>query len=61
MFQELSEYQTFDLGHPARFWTYQDESFVGEVAKMATSRGGPRAAATATRLVLSKYKALSGA
>ena len=59
LFQELSEYQTFELGHPARFWTYQDESFVGEVAQMATSRGGARAAATAARLVLTKYKALS--
>ena len=61
MFQELSEYNTFDLGHPARSWTYQDESFVEEFAKMAASRGGPRAAATAARLALSTYKAISGA
>ena len=59
MFQELAEYQAFELGHPARFWTYRDESFVGEVSKMATSRGGPRAAATAARLTLTRFMALS--
>ena len=61
LFQELAEYQTFELGHPARYWTYQDESFVGEISKMATSRDGPRAAATAARLTLSRSRALSSA
>ena len=57
--QELAEYQGFELGHPGKYWTYQDESFVGEVANMATSRGGPRAAATTARLTLTKFSVLS--
>ena len=57
-FQELAEYQAFELGHPARFWTYRDESFVGVVAKMAASKGGPKNAATAARLTLTRFKAL---
>ena len=59
MFQELAEFQVYDLGHPARFWTYMDESFVGLVAKLAMSRGGPRNAAAAAKTVLDRYRALS--
>ena len=59
MFQELVEFQALDLGHPARFWTYQDESFVGEVAKLAFSRGGPRHVASAAVRTLDRYRALS--
>ena len=33
LFQELCEYQGFELGHPCKYWTYQDESFVVDVAK----------------------------
>ena len=58
MFQELVEYQTLDLGHPARYWTYMDESFVGEIAKLAMSRGGPRNAAAAAKKTLDRYRAL---
>ena len=61
MFQELAEFQTADLGHPARFWCYQDESFVGMVAKLAMSRGGPMNAAAAAKNILNRFRALSDA
>ena len=48
MFQELAEYQSFVLGNPKTFWAYQDEDFVGWLAKNAASRGGPTQAATTT-------------
>ena len=59
MFQELVEFQTYDLGHPARYWTYMDESFVGQIAKLAMSRGGPRNAATAAKKVLDRFMVLA--
>ena len=59
MFQELVEFQTWDLGHPARFWTYQDESFVGAIAKLAMLRGGPRIAASAAKRALDRFRALT--
>ena len=59
LFQELAEFQTAELGHPARYWTYQDESFVGVVAKMAMSRGGARSAASAAKATLLRSLALS--
>eukprot|EP00974_Lingulodinium_polyedra_P040655 3905646-Lingulodinium_polyedra.AAC.1 len=59
MFQELAEYQTQTLGNPKYYWNYADEDFVGWVATLARSRGGPKAAATTARLVLQKYRALS--
>ena len=58
MFQELAEYHAFELGHPARYWCYQDEGFVGLIAKVAMSRGGPSAAATTAKLTLNKFRAL---
>ena len=59
MFQELAEFQTADLGQPARFWTYQDESFVGTVAKLAMSRGGMKSVASAAKTTLLRCYALS--
>ena len=59
LFQELAEFQTAELGHPARYWTYQDESSVGVVAKMAMSRGGARSAASAAKATLLRSLALS--
>ena len=58
MVQELVEFQVHDLGHPARYWTFQDESFVGEIAKLAMSRGGPRNVATCAQRTLDRYRAL---
>ena len=59
MFQELAEFQAYDLGHPARFWCYADESFVGMIAKMAMPRGGPRNAAVSARNILDRFRALA--
>ena len=58
LFQELVEFQSHHLGHPAKYWTYQDESFVGMVAKLAFSRGGPRNVASAAQRTLDRYRAL---
>ena len=56
LFQELAEFQAPDLGHPGRFWAYKDEDFVGQIAKMAASRGGPKSASTTARHVLNRYR-----
>ena len=42
MMQELLEYQSFELGNPRGFGEYQDEDFVGLIAKLAIRRGGLR-------------------
>ena len=57
LFQELAEYQGPILGNPRRFWAYQDEDFVGWVAKIARSRGGPNQASTAAKRVMLRYRA----
>ena len=44
--------------NPRRYWNYADEDFVGRIAKLASSRGGPKAAATTTRKLLEAYRAL---
>ena len=59
MFQELAEFQAPQMGNPRNFWTYQDEDFVGWVAKIAHSRGGAKAAATAATRVMQRYRGLS--
>ena len=59
MYQELAQYQTFVLGDPKLFWTYKDEDFVGWVAKLARTEGGPKQAATVATNVLQQYGALS--
>ena len=59
MFQELAEYMASELGNPADYWCYRDESFVGFVAAVAMSRGGGRATATMSENVLQKFRALS--
>ena len=56
MFQELAEYQTAVLGNPCGFWNYQDEDFVGWLAKLAATKGGAKAAATTTLSVLQRYR-----
>ena len=38
--QEMGKYQAKELGNPRLFWTYPDESFVGFIAKVVSSRGG---------------------
>ena len=40
LLQELVQYQALEHGNPRGLWEYNDEDFVGWVAKMATKRGG---------------------
>ena len=58
MMQELLEVQVFSQGDPALYWTYMDEDFMGFIAGMASSRGGPRNAASVPASVLLRYSAL---
>ena len=58
LMQELCEYMVHDHGDPSGYWTYMDEDFVGFIAKMASSRGGPRKAKTAPTAVMARYSAL---
>eukprot|EP00974_Lingulodinium_polyedra_P035515 3408349-Lingulodinium_polyedra.AAC.1 len=60
MFQELIEYQSQTLGNPKLYWNYADEDYVGWVATIATSRGGPKQAATLAKKVLDRYRAMTG-
>ena len=54
MYQELAEYQSHSIGNPRDCWSYKDESFMGYVAKLSLSRGGPRTAKTAPERVLTR-------
>ena len=58
LFQELAEFQSAQWGNPRNFWTYADEDFVGWVATIARSRGGPKQASTAARRVMERYRAM---
>ena len=58
MMQELAEYQVFSLGCPKHFWTYMDEDYVGRIAKMSASRGGPKSAARTAQVALQRYQSL---
>ncbi len=61
LFQELCEYKAVvEFGSPELFWTYQDESFCGYVAKVAKKRGGLNFAATVPERLLSRYRAMRG-
>lgn len=56
---ELAEFQSPLLGNPASFWTYKDEDFVGYVAGLASSRGGPKTAASTALKALQRVRALA--
>ena len=60
LFQELCEYKSLLLGSPELFWTYQDESCCGYLAKAAKRRGGQNFAATVPERLLNRYRALKG-
>ena len=60
LFQELCEYKALAFGSPELFWTYQDESFCGFLAKAAKRRGGQNFAATVPQRLLDRYRALRG-
>ena len=57
MMQELGEYQVHILGSPRFFWNYKDEDFVGFVAQLANTAGGPAEAVTAAQRVINRYRA----
>ena len=60
LFQELCEFKAGMFGSPELFWTYQDESFCGFLAKAAKRRGGQNWAATVPQRLLDRYRALRG-
>jgi hypothetical protein len=58
MMQELLEYECVRTGQsPRLFWTYADESWGGQVAKMATRRGGAKSPEAIGEAVMSRYRA----
>ena len=59
MFAELGGYQQMYMGNPSAFWGYQDEDFVGQVAKLAHTKGGPKTCVTLAKQVLERYRALA--
>ena len=59
MFCELAQYQCAELGNPSMYWNYSDEYFVGWIASLALSRGGPKNASTTSKKVLDRYRILS--
>ena len=48
----------FNIGNPRYYWNYADESFVGEVARLAKTDGGPARAVAAAERILSRYRVL---
>jgi hypothetical protein len=56
--QEMGEYQVQELGNPRLFWCYRDESFVGFIATIVSSRGGGGTASTNPLTAMEKYRAL---
>ena len=59
LFQDVVKYQAQTLCNPCFVWTYPDEDFVGWVAAMAGSRGGPHGPNTVAKTVMNRYRALS--
>ena len=55
LFQELAEFQSFEIGNPADFWNYKDEDFMGFVSALAFRRGGAVNPTTCTEQVLERY------
>ena len=58
MMQELFENLPFIRGCPDGFCEYIDEDFVGHVANLASSRGGPMAVAADVMKALQRMCAL---
>ena len=58
MWQELCEYQIYNLGDPSLYWNYADESYVGFISKIASSRGGGRSPSTMPLNVIKAIRAL---
>ena len=60
MFVELAEYQAANWGDPSFYWAYKDEDFMGWVATMASSKGGPKSAGTVAKSFLQRYLVAEG-
>ena len=58
LFRELGEYQAYELGNPAEFWSYKDEDFMGLVSKIAFRRGGKDTPSTTAKQVLDRVRVL---
>jgi len=58
LMQELGEYQVYTMGNPRNSWNYKDEDFVGWIAKLAKTEGGPRSAVTAALKILNRYRVI---
>jgi hypothetical protein len=56
--QELLEFSGESLGSPQNFWTYRDESWMGQLALAAHPAGGPINPATITTKLLQRYRAM---
>ena len=55
LWSELSEFS--EWGDPSFHWCYMDEDFVGWIAQLAGSQGGPRSAQNTALKVLKRYLA----
>lgn len=58
MMQEMHEYQSYVVGNPKNHMEYKDEDFCGEIASLATRRGGANTHAANALGVMAKYRAL---
>jgi hypothetical protein len=56
LFAHLGESQVLEVGNPRLFWAYADESFMGQLSRMARPRGGKQGA-KATYNLLQKFRA----
>jgi len=59
MFQEMSQFQSVELGNPRGFWEYKVEDFVGWVSKLAKRWGGPCTYTSQAYSVILRYRALA--
>ena len=59
MFQEMCQFQSFELGNPRGFWEYKDEDFVGWVSKLARRWGGPCTYTCQADSVFLRYRGLA--
>jgi hypothetical protein len=59
LMQELGEFMSAELGSPEHFWAYKDESYVGFIAQIASSRGGQNNAGTTPNRLIQRVRALT--
>eukprot|EP00969_Alexandrium_andersonii_P326929 14446959-Alexandrium_andersonii.AAC.1 len=56
LFAEMAQYQTVEVGNPRSFWAYKDEDFVGWIAGVASSRGGPVSVSSLPLRAIERYR-----